>query len=107
MEISKCFEILDIRPGASLEEIKAAYRDAVAVWHPDRFAGNPRLKEKADKKLKEINLAYETLMAYYENSPNPQPEQDSNSSNVEAVAELGTRIVLHACHYIMKKLKNI
>ncbi len=106
MEVEKCFEILDVSPGASLDEIKAAYRDAVAVWHPDRFSRNARLKKKAERKLKEINLAYETLMSSYDNSPNPRWQQ-SGPSNVEAAAELGTRIVLHACHYVMKKLKGI
>ena len=107
MEIERCFQILEIQPGAGLDEIKAAYRDAVAVWHPDRFRGNARLKKKAEKKLKEINVAYETLLSNYEGSPGPHREQHNSPSNVEAVAELGTRVVLHACHYIMKKLKGI
>ncbi len=41
-----------------MNDAKLAYKDMVRVWHPDRFAGNPRLRAKADEKLKEINLAY-------------------------------------------------
>jgi len=57
-EMHKHYQILGLNPGASKEEIKQAYRDLVDVWHPDRFSDNERLKEKANEKLKEINLAY-------------------------------------------------
>jgi hypothetical protein len=57
------YAVLGMPPGASMEELKTAYRDLVKVWHPDRFAGNPRLQRKAQEKLKEINLAYERLQS--------------------------------------------
>ena len=60
--INQCYEILRIKPGASPEEVKLAYRDLAMVWHPDRFpANNPRLQEKAQEELKRINTAYEVL----------------------------------------------
>ena len=60
-------------PGASMEELKTAYRDLVKVWHPDRFAGNPRLQRKAQEKLKEINLAYERLQSRSTSPASPAP----------------------------------
>jgi hypothetical protein len=63
-EIEFYFGILELQIDASEEEIKQAYRDLVNVWHPDRFAKNSRLQEKANEKLKEINLAYEKVMKY-------------------------------------------
>lgn len=62
--MDKYYQILGLNPGASEEEIKQAYRDLVNVWHPDRLPNNPRLREKANEKLKEINFAYKTLKAY-------------------------------------------
>lgn len=63
-ELDKYYQILGLNPGASEEEIKEAYRDLVNVWHPDRFVNNPHLKEKANEKMKEINIAYEKLKSY-------------------------------------------
>lgn len=57
----RLYELLGVRPGASRQELKAAYRDLTKVWHPDRFAHDPRLQQKAEEKLKEINKAYEQL----------------------------------------------
>lgn len=57
----KCYEALGLRPGASPQEIKAAYRDLAKVWHPDRFAHDPQLQHKAQERLKEINQAYKQL----------------------------------------------
>ena len=51
MNIQRCFDILDLRPGATLEEAKLAYKDIVNVWHPDRFSNNPRLRKKAELNL--------------------------------------------------------
>ena len=61
MEINRCFEILELDRNASLEEAKQAYRDQVKFFHPDRFANDPRQREKAEKKLKEVNEAYERV----------------------------------------------
>jgi uncharacterized membrane protein len=61
MDIRKCCDLLDLRPGYSQADLKQAYKDMAQVWHPDRFAHNARLKEKAEDKLKQINTAYEVL----------------------------------------------
>jgi TonB family protein len=52
---------LEVEPGASLEEIKQAFRDQTKVWHPDRFSNDIRLQKKAEEKLKQINMAYQRL----------------------------------------------
>jgi len=61
--LSKAYELLGVKPGVSSEELKAAHRDLAKVWHPDRFGHDPRLQEKAQEKLKEINEAYELLIS--------------------------------------------
>lgn len=60
-DTEKCYEILGAKPGASAQELKAAYKDMAKVWHPDRFAHDPPLQQKAQEKLKEINEAYAHL----------------------------------------------
>ncbi len=60
-DIASCYRALDLEPGASSEEIKQAWRDLAQVWHPDRFADNPRLQDKAQETLKQINAAYAAL----------------------------------------------
>lgn len=60
-DLSKAYEVLGVKPGVSMRELKAAHRDLAKVWHPDRFLHDPRLQEKAQEKLKEINEAYEQI----------------------------------------------
>ena len=60
-DLSKAYEVLGVKPGVSMRELKAAHRDLAKVWHPDRFLHDPRLQEKAQEKLKEINEAYELI----------------------------------------------
>jgi hypothetical protein len=64
LEVRAHLQILELESNASLGEIKQAYRDLVTVWHPDRFGHNPRLREKAEGKLKQFNQAYEALRAW-------------------------------------------
>lgn len=62
---------------ATENEIKAAYRLLVKVWHPDRFPGDPKLKEAAEAKLKEINTAYVFLTSpAAKRIPVQRPTQD-------------------------------
>ncbi|MBF0521100.1 MAG: DnaJ domain-containing protein [Nitrospirae bacterium] len=62
--IDKSLEVLGLNSKASPEEIKEAYKDLVKVWHPDRFAHDPKLQKKAGDKLSEINEAYRNLKDY-------------------------------------------
>lgn len=64
MDIKRYFEILELQPGASIDELNQAYKDLVNIWHPDRFSKNPRLKQRAEEKLKEVNQAYETVKSF-------------------------------------------
>ncbi len=57
---SRNFEILGLESGASQDEIKKAYRKLSMKYHPDkvRHLGD-EFKDIAEKKMKEINAAYD------------------------------------------------
>ena len=42
-------------------DIRSAYRLLVKVWHPDHFQDDPKLKEAAETKLKDIHAAFDYL----------------------------------------------
>ena len=110
MNIRRSFEILELHHAATEGEARQAYKDIVNVWHPDRFYNNPRLKQKAEKKLKEVNEAYETIKIFFQNDDHDGSEIHetvAHRSNTEIAAEVGTGIVLSACSYISTKLRNI
>ena len=75
-ELRYYFNILEIPVDASYEEAKAAYRDLVDVWHPDRYSRNTRLQIKATEKLKQINTAWQHLDAYYRTEKTATNEQE-------------------------------
>jgi curved DNA-binding protein CbpA len=64
LEAEQYYRILDLEPGASPEEVHQGYLDLTWVWHPDRFAGHPRLQQKALYKLQELNEAHERLRSF-------------------------------------------
>lgn len=53
------YDILEIRVGASADEIKASYHRLAKMWHPDRFSG-PQ-KDEAESKFREISEAFNQL----------------------------------------------
>lgn len=113
MDIKRFFEILELDPGASLDEVKQAYKDIVSVWHPDRFSNNPRLKQKAEEKLKEANLAYEKVKSFLsskrdvEQGRKKAPRTKARARDkTEVVVEAGTRIILSVCSYLYKSLRR-
>ena len=91
MDIERCFEILELDRGASSDEIKQAYKDIVNVWHPDRFSNNTRLKQKAEEKLKEVNVAFDTLKAYLSTEQRREEQKKKAKPNVESRAAEKTK----------------
>lgn len=61
MEILDCYRVLEVPEWTTEDEVRAAYRDMVQVWHPDRFQTNVRLRERVEDKLKDINLAFQMI----------------------------------------------
>ena len=53
------YEILEVNKKASKEVIEKAYKVLVKKYHPDLYSGQK--KEYAEKKIKEINEAYNVL----------------------------------------------
>ena len=115
MDIKRCFKILELDPGASPDEVKQAYKDIVNVWHPDRFSGNLRLKEKAEEKIKEVNAAYDTVKSFLSSKQTPEPEKQETpiarsdteaKDKTEAMVEAGTSIILNACSYFYKTIRR-
>jgi curved DNA-binding protein CbpA len=131
MDIKRYFEILELQPGASMDELNQAYKDLVNIWHPDRFAHNPRLKKKAEEKLKEVNRAYEALRPLLSsgsglgNNAKPgshgQPQADAGieeetssvhqqageKSQTEALVEASTANVLRIWSYLSTRLRRL
>ena len=56
------YQILNIPPTATDEEVKRAYRDLARKYHPDNYHDNP-LADLAQERMKEINEAYETVQS--------------------------------------------
>lgn len=53
------YEILQITENSNLDQIKVAYRQQIAKYHPDRVAHlGKELRDLAEEKTKEINYAY-------------------------------------------------
>ena len=66
--LSQHYKVLGLKPGTSEAEIEQSYRKLAEIWHPNNFAGDPRRRHEAEEKIKQLNIAHETLLAHL----NPQ-----------------------------------
>jgi len=79
-EINRCYRTLELEPGASLEQVKQAWRELAKVWHPDRFPNDTKLQRKAQERLKGINGAHEILQQYLTSGPRTRRHPRENQS---------------------------
>ncbi|NLJ58901.1 MAG: DnaJ domain-containing protein [Tissierellia bacterium] len=54
------YEVLGLDRGASMDEVKSAYRKLAKKYHPDMNVNNP-LQHLAEEKFKEIQWAYDEI----------------------------------------------
>ena len=67
MEYLKCYQVLGVRPGSSLEQLHRAYRHLALRHHPDRSSGRASLEA-----FYRVNEAYRTLRNALRGSVRPQ-----------------------------------
>jgi hypothetical protein len=68
-DIVQAMSVLGVEPGATLEQMAAAYRHMAQMYHPDKTAGlGPELQKLADERMKEINSAHQRVKQYLEHA---------------------------------------
>ena len=55
----ECLSLLDLAPGATLEDVKRAYRELALIWHPDKVPD--RVKDRATRKFQHLTEAYQHI----------------------------------------------
>jgi DNA-directed RNA polymerase subunit RPC12/RpoP len=99
VEILGCYELLELGPRASFDEVKQAHLERIKAWHPDRFAKDPESGKSAAEKTREVNQALATITAYLKGTytesrvsatakKETRPEQENKQrSSAEKLAE--------------------
>jgi hypothetical protein len=89
--LAHAYAVLELSPPITAGRLKRQYRALVRRWHPDRFRADPAGEAEANQKLREINLAYELVVAFLE-SPDPPEDFSSREGNVPPVSSSTERV---------------
>jgi len=73
-DILKCYQTLDLAPGAPAPQVRRAYIHLLRVWDPDRYLKNPPLRERAAEKRREIEAAYQAIREFLPELRRPAAE---------------------------------
>jgi DnaJ-class molecular chaperone len=82
MNIEECFRTLELKSNATIEDVKAARNELLQVWHPDKYATNSKLSEKAIEKTLKINEAFNILVR--ELNPGEQKHRSKTQKRSDA-----------------------
>lgn len=74
------YQVLGLRRGASLEEVKKAYRAMAKKFHPDQFT-EASAKELAEEKMQRINEAYDAITTGQVEDPSAAGQGTAGSAN--------------------------
>ena len=61
MNRAEALRILGLDEDATPEDVKIAYKETVQILHPDRFASNKKLQDRATEQFKNLQEAYDYL----------------------------------------------
>lgn len=59
LQEAKYYDALELKNGATFEQIKTAYKQAMKKYHPDRFAQDKEKQQIAQQLSQKINEAYQ------------------------------------------------
>lgn len=109
------YQVLGVKPDASDEEIKRAYRELARKYHPDNYQNNP-LSDLAEEKMKEINEAYDAILkqrsggqSYTSGGSSSQGAYNRQGSADPAMAQVRTLIQngnLNQAEQVLRACRN-
>lgn len=85
------YSILGISKDATDDEVKNAYRQLARKYHPDNYSDNP-LSDLAGEKMKEINDAYDAIIATRKSGRRKGANEPFNSSAASSFPEVRSLI---------------
>jgi hypothetical protein len=71
--IARHFRILGLEPGATLADVKEAYRFLVQTFHEDKYPADHPFRDKAKNKMVELNESYSQLKTFFQEHPTGEP----------------------------------
>lgn len=63
-QISQYYANLELKPGASIEDVRRAYRELMKRYHPDKHATDPELHRSATELAQSLTQAYTALIEH-------------------------------------------
>ena len=97
LHVASSYDVLGIKPSASVSEIQASYRKLAAKHHPDHVHGTDAQKREAEEKFKQISEAYSVLKDPVKRKAHDQQlfQQNANAK-IKSVSLLSYAIIVPA-----------
>ena len=61
-QVTQYYANLELSPGATLDEVRKAYRELMKRYHPDKHLGNPERHKAATELAQSLTRAYTALV---------------------------------------------
>ncbi len=61
LKLRRYYRTIGVPYGASMEEVKGAYRQKMREHHPDRHVGDPEKERQATRISQDLTIAYDAL----------------------------------------------
>lgn len=87
MKPLNAYEVLNVPPTATRDEIRSRYRALARRWHPDRFMEGPE-RDWANEKMAEINAAYSACLQDSRRSASDASDQ-TQLTRIEELIRVG------------------
>ncbi len=79
MSVVEAYEILDLKPGAGIEDIRRAYKQAARKYHPDMHVNSEKdVAAEAEARFKSASNAQDTLIDHISRTSNSQKPASSS-----------------------------